>query len=170
MVFAQLRAAIVVVPGMHGVDALQAGLSLQRGCQTLGDAVDTAHGGHNPHLVAYAHLAVLAHISVEGEVVVGNVEFFIHRLVFVGQRAREVGLQVVLVHPFAGLEVVHGMSDGVAIFDDVFALGCVVDEHLVPGRCVLCQGDVFSVNVDLFSLVERAQANHYRVCRIDFYE
>ena len=168
MVLAQLRAAIVVVPGMHGVDALASGLCLEGGSQAFGDAVHASHSRHYPYLVADAHLAVLAHISVEGLALMGYCQRLVHGMVFVGQRAREVGLQVVLVHPFSGLQVMHGMSDRIAVFDDVVASGGVSDEHFVTHRCVLPQGNDGAIDVDLFALGEITQAHHHTVGGVDF--
>ena len=122
---------------MNGIDAFEIRLFLKLRSQALGNAVHTAHGGHNPHFVADSHFPILTAIALESAVIGGDIQLFIYRMVFIGERTRQIGLQVILVHPLSGLQVLACMSDGIAILDDISALRCIGDEHLMASRRVL---------------------------------
>ena len=137
-----------MVPGVDGVNVLASRLCQQLVNQALGNAVDAAHRGHNPYLVAHAHVAVLAAIALKGSVLVFNAKFLVDRIVCVLERTAEIGLEVVLVHPVARLQVAARMADGVAVLDDVLALLDVAQQHLVACRHVLGQYDTFAANLN----------------------
>ena len=164
----QLGATIVVVPRMDGIHALAPCLLLQQLHQLLGNAIHTPHGGHNPHLVADSHFAIPPDVSLEGHLFVGDGERLVDGVVFVGERTREVGLQVVLVHPTARFQSRASMSDGIAVFDDILALSHVLQQNLVAGWRVLEQRDGATVHLDSLALFHRTQAHHHRVGGIDF--
>ena len=76
-------------------------------------------------------------------------------MIRVFERAAEVGLEIVLVDPVAGLHVLTGMTDGVAVLDDVFAFFDVGDEYFVTCRSVLIQRDLLAVDGDDVALLFR---------------
>ena len=131
-------------------------------------AVDASQSRHYPYLIAHTHVAILTHIALKGTVLVFDGKLLINRLVSIFERAGEVGLQVILVHPVASLQVFACMTNGIAILDDVLALLHIDNEHLVTGRCVLVQYDLFPVDLDDVALVLCLQANDNRIGRIDF--
>ena len=59
------------------------------------------------------------------------------------------------------------MTDGVAVFDNILVLGCVLDEDLMSSRRVLVDGDLPTVHLDDLSLLLFRQTDHNRVCRIN---
>ena len=126
VVVRQLRASVVVVPGIDGIDgAVVSNFLSQLVGQSFGNAVDAAYRRYNPYFVTYAYITVLADVAPEGSVLDGNVKLLAHRLVRVLQRTAEVCLQVVFVHPVAGFHVLAGMADRVAVLDDVFAFAYI---------------------------------------------
>ena len=80
----------------------------------------------------------------------------------------EIGLQIVLIHPVASLQIYFGMSDGIAILDDVGTLGCILDQDLVSCRRVLIDGDLLAVDLNDVSLLFRLQTDYHAVGRINF--
>ena len=60
------------------------------------------------------------------------------------------------------------MTDGVAVFDDVFTFLNIFNEHLVTGGRVLIQDDALAIDGNDFSFFLSLQADHYAVCRINF--
>ena len=168
MVFRELRAAIVVMPGIDAVHTLAARLALQLFHQSFGHAIDAANGGHHPYLVAHAHVAVLAHISLKGSIFLLDAKFFVYRLICIFKRATEVGFQVLLVYPFSGLQVLTCVANGIAVFNNVLALAHVAQEHLVTCGCVLQECHLLSVDVYHVALLPWLQADDDRVSRIDF--
>ena len=127
--------------------------------QSFGNAVDAAYGRHNPYLVTHTHLTVLADIALEGTVLLFDVECFINRLVGVFQCAGEIGLEVVFVYPLSSLQVLEGMTNGVAVLDDVLTLLLVGDENFVSCRRVLQNGNLFAVNFNDVTLFLFLQAD-----------
>lgn len=121
MVFGELRAAEVMVPGVNGVDAVETCLHLELLGQVLGNAVDASYGRHNPYFVAYADVAVLALVAFEGALFLGDGEFLAHGVVGVLESACKVCLEVVLVHPRSCFEGLACVADRVAVFDYVLA-------------------------------------------------
>ena len=88
MVTRQLRTAIVVVPGMNGVNALAASLLGELVHQTLSDAVDAAYCRHYPYLVTDAHLSILTDVAFKGALLVfdvADVAFCIYGLIRIFQ-------------------------------------------------------------------------------------
>ena len=139
--------------------------------QTLGNAVDATYSRHNPNLVAHAHVAVLADIALEGTALfldMVDVTLGVNGLVGIFQRTREVGLQVVLVHPVAGLHVLTGVADGVAVLDDVLTLFDVLDQHFMSCRGVLVHCDLLAVYLYDVALLLGGQTYYDRVSWIDF--
>ena len=139
--------------------------------EAFGNAVDAAYGRHNPYLVAHTHIAVLSNISFEGALIVfdvSNVALGINRLVGVLQGAAEVCLEVVLVDPVAGFQVLTGMTNGVAVLDDVLTLFGILDEYFVTCWRVLIDSDLLAVDVDDVALLLGRQTYDHRVGGINF--
>ena len=135
--------------------------------EALCDAVYTAHRRHHPYLVTHAHVAVLTYIAFKGAILFPDGKFFVDRLVCIFECAREVGLQVVLIHPVTSFQCLTGMTDGITVFDDVFALGRVLNQDLMSSRRVLVDGDLSTVHLDNLSFLLFRQTDHNRVCRIN---
>ena len=167
VVIAQLRAAVVVGEGHDGVHALSARLLLQQRGQLIGYAVHAAYGGDYPYLVAYAHLAIGAAVTLEGQLPLGNVECYGVWLVGVVEQSREVGAHMVLVYPVALLHSLDGMSYGVAILDDVLTLGKVLQRHLMSCWDILVYVDGDAIYSDLLACLERFYGHGHIVGRID---
>ena len=140
-----------MVPGIDAVDTLTARFQTQLGSQLLSNAVDAAHGGHYPYLVAHANVAVLTNVSPKATVLIWYVKFLVYRLVSVFKSTAEVSLQVVLVYPVSCLHVLTGVAYGVAILNNVFTLFDVFDEHFVAGRGVLVDGYLQTIDLNEFT-------------------
>ena len=157
VVTAELGAAVVVVPRKDlrfKIGDLRFNFFAELLGKAFGDAVDTADGGYDPELVADTHITVLAAVATESDVLMGYGEGFAYWLVGVFEGARKVGLEVVLVHPLACTEVGDGMSDGVAILDDILTLAHIADEYLMACWGVLEQGDGSAVDQDGIASVQ----------------
>ena len=155
VVLGELRAAVVVMPGPDGVDVASTGFLHQAVGKVFSNAVDAADGGHNPYLVTHADVTILANITLKGSVFVFDCKWFVDRLIRVFERSAEVGLEIVLIDPVTGLHVLTGMTDGVAVLDNVFAFFDVGDEYFVTCRSVLIQRDLLAVDGDDVALLFR---------------
>ena len=156
------------MPCIYSVDVLLAGFLAQLVGQSFGNTIYASHGRHNPYLVAHSHVTVLSYISLEGSVLLGDIQLVVHRFVGISQRAFEIRLQVVLVHPVTRLQVGDGMSDRITIFNNVLTGRSVVDEHLVSSRSVLVKSDGFSIHFNYVTFFHCFKANHHRVSPVDF--
>ena len=146
-----------MVPGPDGVNVTPASLHHQAVGEAFGNAVDAADGGHNPYFVAYADVAVLAHVTLKGSIFVFDGKLFVDRLIRVFERAAKIGLEIVLVDPVAGLQVLAGVTDGIAVLDDVFTFFDVGDEYFVTSRSVLVQCDLLAVELNDVALLLRCE-------------
>ena len=156
------------MPGVNGIDVLAARFTYQLVNQSFGYAVDAAHGGYYPYLITHANITVLAAIALEGTILDGNTKFLVYRLVGIIQCAAKVGLQVVFVYPVSSLHSLKCMSDGVTVFDDVFACCHVFDEHLMASRCVLVKCNTQTINFNQIPLLLRLQTYNDAVCFVYF--
>ena len=121
MVVTQLRAAIVVMPSMHGIDTFEPSLLFQLLCQTFGYAIHATHRRDYPDFIPHTHFTILPDVSLESPMLIFNVEHLFHGFVFIVQRARKIGPDIVLVDPFARFEIFFCMADRVAVFDDILS-------------------------------------------------
>ena len=137
MVFRELGTAIVVMPSIDTINTFQFGFVAQFLCQFLSDTVDAANRGNDPNLISYAHISIFTFIALEGAVFFLDGQFFTNRIVRIFEGAGKIGLQVVLIHPVACFQVLQGMTDGIAVFDDVLTLFDILDEYFVTCRSVL---------------------------------
>ncbi len=159
-----------MVPGPDGVDIFAASLRHELVGHALGNAVDAAYSGHNPYLVAHANVAVLAYIALEGTALVLDmidVALGVNGIVGIFQRTREVGLQVVLVHPVAGLHVLTGVTDWVAVLDDILTFFDVLDQYFMSCRGVLVHCDLLAVYLYDVALLLGGQTYYDRVSGIN---
>ena len=170
VVVTQLGATIVVRIGHDGIYTFAARFGTQGFGQLVGNAVHAAHGRDDPDFIAYAHVAVLAAVALEGQVPVGNVQVCLYRMVGVFQQAGQIGLYVVFVHPVALSAGFAGMPDGVSVFDDVFTFGQILQCEFMTGRDIFVQGNFLSVYIYFFTCRQRCNGYRYIVCRIDFQE
>ena len=161
MVAAQLRATIVMVPCINGIDVLFTCLLAQLVGQSLGNTVHASHSRHNPYLVAHAHFAVFPYVSLKCTLFLSNVELVIHWLVGISKSALEVGLQVILINPVTRLQVGDGMAYGITIFNNVSTCGCICDKHFMSRWSVLIKSDSLSVHLNDISLFHCFKANHH---------
>ena len=116
-----------MMPCVDAVNTLTACFLAKLCSQAFSDAIHTADGRHNPYFVAHADVAISTLVGFERTILVGYAKFFVDRFVLVFQRTAEVGLQVVFVHPVACLHGLTGMTDRVAVFDDVVTLLNIFD-------------------------------------------
>ena len=168
VVVAQLGATIVMRVGHDGIHAATAGLFAQVFSQLVGNAVYAAHSGDDPYLVADTYITVFAAIAFEGQFPVCNVQAGVYRIVGVVQQAGQVGLDIVFVHPVTLLPGFACMSDGVSVFDDVFAFSQIFQCKFMSGGYVFVQCDVLSVHRDGFAGLQRQDGYRNVVGRIDF--
>ena len=141
--------------------------------EAFGNAVDATYCRHDPYLVANANFAVPSYISLEGGSIKRCLRSVVrenlwHRMVFVGERSLEVGLEVVLVDPLPSLQVDGCVADGVAIFYNVLARGCVVEQDFMTCGRVLQYFYRACFCDHRFSLLHRFKAYYYCVGGIDF--
>ena len=137
MIVAQLRATIVMMPGKHGINTFQLGFLFQLTSQSFGHTIDTSHSGDNPYFVPDSHLAVLTDISVECTMVGLHVSLCFYRMIFVGKLTGQVCREVMLVHPLTSFQILTGMTNRVAVFDDAFAFLCISDKYLMTHGNIL---------------------------------
>ena len=141
MIVGKLRTAVVMMPRMqlHVGSGQLAGshLLLHDAHDAFSNTVHATNRRHHPHLITDAYLTVAALIAAERAVLASYLQLLANGFVSVGERTLQIGLQVMLVHPLASLQVFASMADGVAVFDDVGALGGVADEHFVTCGRVL---------------------------------
>src|SRR5574344_463873 len=116
-----------MVPCVDGVDSLAVGLLLQEFNKLLCDSVHAAHSRNHPDLVSYTYFAVLANESLEGAVLLCDAQLLVYWVVGVLQSSGKIGLEIILVHPFALLQVLLGVADWITILDDVLSFGSIVD-------------------------------------------
>ena len=164
----ELRAAEVVVPSVDGINAFAFCFLLELLNQFLRYAIHAAYGRNYPDLVSYTDLTVLAHVTHESAVFLLDVQLFIYRIVSIFQSAGKVGLEVILVDPLTLFQIFLSMTDRVTVLDDVLSFRRIVNEHFVSGRSILQEGDRLTIYFDGLALLHRAQANHYRVGRVNF--
>ena len=168
MVLRELGASVVVMPSMYSINAVKTSLFFEFLCQLFCNAVYTTDSRNNPNLVSYAYVTVLADISLESAVLNRNVEFLINGIVCIFKCSCKIGLEVVLVYPFASLEILGSMTDRVAILYNVLAFFLVCEKNLMSGRSILQQlYFLVSVGYYLTSLHSSETYNH-RVSRVDF--
>ena len=122
---------------MDGVNTFATCFFLKEFYKFLSHAVHAAHGRNYPYFVSYAYFAILANVALEGAVFLSDVQLLLYRVVGIFECTCKIGLEVVLVNPFARLEAGLCVTDRVAILQDVCTLGCIVDEHLVSCRSIL---------------------------------
>ena len=157
-----------MMPGIDGVDAFFACLFLQFTHQSFSNAIHTADGGYDPYLITHTHITVLTDIALERAVLLLDAKFFVYGVIGVFKGTGEIRLQIVLIHPVACLQVGFGMTDGIAILDDVSTLGGILDQDLVPCWRVLVDGNLQSVNLNDVTLLFRLQTDYHTVGRINF--
>ena len=164
----ELRTAEVVVPSVDGINAFAFCFLLELLYQFFRYAIHAAYGRNYPDFISYANLTILADVAQESTVFLLDVQLFIHRIVSIFQSAGKVGLEVILVDPLTLFQIFLSMTDRVTVLDDVLSFRCIVNEHFVSGRSILQEGDRLTIYFDGLALLHRAQANHYRVGRVNF--
>ena len=138
------------------------------GDDVVGNAIDAAHGRDNPNLVADADFTIGAFVTVEGEFAVGVLKRHLLWLPCVFERSRKVGLYVFVVSPRAFRKIGLGMSDRVAVFDEVLARLDILERELMSCWNVLEQGDVVALDVERFAFREVGDGDSDIVGRVDF--
>ena len=101
-------------------------------------AIYASYGGQYPYLVAYADLTVQAFVPHEcARLDIGQCAFRLCRI-FVFQLAIQIGMHVMHMHPLTGQYVACGMTNRIAVLNDVFTPSNRTQCHFVPGGYVLC--------------------------------
>ena len=157
-----------MMPGIYAVDALHSSFVAQLLCQFLSNAVHTAHCRHNPYLIAYTYITILALIAFECAVLFLDGKFFANGIVSIFERARQIGLQIILVHPITRFQILTSMTDGVTVFYDVITFLHILNENFMTSWCVLIQDYCFVINGNDFTFFLWLQADDDAVCRINF--
>ena len=156
------------MPGMDGINAVFMCLFLQLLYQSFGNAVDATYGRHNPNLITYTYIAILSYIALKGAVFFFYVKFLVYRLIRVFKCAREVGLQIVLIHPVASLQVFLCMTNRIAVFYDICTLRGIFYKYLVPSGRVLVQDNLTAIHLNDGSFLLGLQTYNNAVGRINF--
>ena len=94
---------------------------------------------------------------------------YFSRVVGVFNLARQVCFQVVGVHVLALFDGGGGMADGVAVFDDVFALGKVSKGNFMAKRNVVEGGNLALIPLDGLPFCKRVHGNGHIIGRVDAY-
>ena len=157
-----------MVPGIDGVDALFLGLMLQLLDESLGNAVHTTHRRHNPDLITYTDITVLSDIALKGTVLLFDAKFLAYRIISILKCTSEIGLQIVLIHPITSLQILNGMANRIAVFDDVGTLRGIFNQHFVTSGCILIQDNLLTVYLNDSTFLLGLQAYHNAVGRINF--
>ncbi len=165
VVIAQLRAAVVMG---EGEDIIRSGLLTETLGTFLDDTVDATYGRDDPHLVTDTYLSVFAAVAHECAFLVRDVENDLLRVVLVREQTREVGLDIVLVHPGAGFLRLLGVTDRESVLDDVLALSEIGDGYLVSGRHVLEDRNLLAVHFNNRTGGLRLYCYYHIIRRIDF--
>ena len=116
------------MPRPDGINIFHTSLFAQLFSQSFGNTVDTAYGRYNPYLVAYTNVTIFAGISLKGSLLVFDIKRLVYRVVCVFKRSAKIGLEIVFVDPVTCLQVLTGMTDGIAVLNDVFPLFDIVSQ------------------------------------------
>ena len=95
MIVRQLGTSVIMMPGVNGDSLTPDPFPTGEGrgkrahflSQFLCNAVDTAHGGYYPQLIAHTYKTVLAAVSHEGAALLFDAQLFIYRLIGVFERS-----------------------------------------------------------------------------------
>ena len=169
VVVAELRASVVVGEGEDAVDSFSAGLGVEAVYDLLCDSVDASYGRDYPQFVAYAGLSVRAQITFKSAFS-AFADAFLHGTTLdagIVELSFEVGLYVVVVKKRSLSDVVAGMADREAVFDDVFILLDVGEGELVTCRNIRFQGEGHSLHIHVGSRLKGRDGYRHVVGRID---
>ena len=150
LIVPHLAASVGVREGVHMINAF-ADQILEFPLQSLGDVIDTAHGGQDPQLIADANPPVLPGVAQKGSLRHPGHFRFRSRLPGVLQRFGQVGLQVLYVDMASLRDGFCRVTDGKAVFDDVLPFRDIPDRDLVSGGNVLPGREVHSRKIDFVS-------------------
>ena len=168
MVFAQLRTTVVMGESHDGIYPLAAvRLAAESVGQLVHDTVHAAHGRDNPNLVAYSHITVAAAVALERAMLHGDVRVHLHRRVGIVQQSRQIGLDIFFAHPGTFGHVLHHVTDGVAVFYDIFSGTEILQCHLVSGRHVRAKRNSATVCLNGLSRTKGSDGHRHIVGRID---
>ena len=155
------------MPGIDSIHTLLVGFFLQLLNQTFGNTIHTTNGGHNPNLITDTHVAILTYIALKATVVVFDIKLLVYRIICILESTSQIGLQIILVHPISGFHILHGMSDGIAIFDNVGTSCHVLYQYLMACWCILIHGNLLTIYFKNLSFLFGLQTNHYRIGRVN---
>ena len=168
MVIAELRATIVMMPGMNCIDTLKSSFLNKQLGKFVRDTIDTTYSRHNPYLITYAYIAIGPFIAKKCAVGKRYLQLLVNRRVCIFKSTLKVGFKVVLVYPFTSREVCCRMTYRVSIFYYVFSASRIFYKNLVAHRNVMFDCNVVAVNGDYLTFTYRLKAYDNRVGRIDF--
>ena len=168
MVVAKLGAAVVVGECDDGVDGTFAtgDFGLETADNLLADAVDAAHGGDDPYLVADAHLTVATAETHERAADRRRGDFHQRGVVTIVQKAFQIGFYAGMVDLRAGRRIACQMPYREPVFNYVFSLTRVLEKDLMTAGDVFQEGDT----KDIFAFGKVLQGDGYIVVGVDLDE
>ena len=166
---------LVVVSELGAAVVMRESEDIIRPCfltETLGAFLDNtvyaSYGRNNPHFVADTDLSVFAAIAHKSSGFIGNIQYHLFGVILIFEQSREVGFDIILVHPAAGFFRLSGVPDREAVLNDVLAFREIFDGYLVSGRHVFEDCDYLSVHFNNRPGGLRLYCYHHIVRRIDF--
>ena len=88
-------------------------------------------------------------------------------MIFVVEQTGKVGTDILLVDPCTGFDCLARMTDGIAVLDDILALGEILQGNLMPCGNVFEKRNCLSVNIQHSTCLLRENSDHDVVGRID---
>lgn len=119
-------------------------LAAQSFCQLVDDTIYAAHCG-TIHISLRTPTSPFAAVSFECQVFVWDIQVYFGRVVCIFQQAGKVCLDVVFVYPVSLFLYSAGVSDGIAVFNHIFAFCKIFQGELVSGRNILVQDNFLAV-------------------------
>ena len=168
VVFAQLRATIIMRESHDSIYAFALGFGTQAFGNLINDTIHTTHGRDDPNFVTDTYVAILAHITFESQTLIGSSHFFQLRIVGIFQQTGQVGLDIFVAHPGTGYSIFDGMTNGITIFDNIFALGKVFQSKFMTGRDIFLQHYFLTFHVYHSTFFQFGNGNSHVVGGINF--
>ena len=168
MVITQLRATIVVRECYDSIYAFAFCFFTQAFSQLINDTIHTTHRRDNPHLITDTHLTIRTTIAFECSLFIEDIQCRIYRAIGIVQESGKISLNIVFIHPFPTRHCLSGVSNGIAIFDDVFALREVFQGNFMSCRNICKQYNFTSVHLNARTRFLGCYSYCYIVSRIDF--
>ena len=168
VVITQLGTSIIVCIRHDSVHSLTTRFLTELLGKLVGNAVHTAYSRDNPDFIADTHITVFAAVSLEGTVLMGDAQLYIHGIVGVIKQSGKVGLDLFLIDPVSLFDGYLCMSDGVTILDYLISFGKILQRDFVSGRDIFGYGDSYAVYGDGLTGLEFRYGYSHIISRVDF--